>query len=168
MKKAILTITVLLFSTLIFSQVELGGDTHYSKIEADGTLEFVGDAKVWNDFVVSPDLKPNQSKGPTWTTFLGSLKALAFDGGSSEGELFFDVQMPHGWVEGTTIYPHIHWAPSTTGSGNVIWYLEYTWANYQGTFGTPTDINSGAITAGGTAFKHLISSIPSSGGIDEA
>lgn len=42
----------------------------------------------------------------------------------------FTVQLPHTWKEGTTIYPHIHWMPKGTGSGNVIWNLEYTWVNY--------------------------------------
>lgn len=166
MKRLIILFVLFFVCMFAYSQVELGGTSHYTKIEADGTLEFIGDATVWNDFVVSPDLKLNQSKGPSWVTFLGSIKALAFDGGSSEEELFFDIQMPHGWIPGSTIYPHIHWAPGDDSGGNVIWYLEYTWANYTGTFPSPTTINSGAVAAGSTAFKHLITPIPSSGGID--
>lgn len=167
MKKPLCTLLGMLCSTLIFSQVEMGGASDYSKVEADGTLEFNGAATVWNDFVVSPDVKSSQSNGPTWQDFIVStLKALAFSGGTQMGEVFFDVQMPHTWREGTTIYPHIHWAPEDASGGNVIWYLEYTWANYPGTFPTPTTINTGAVAAGNTAFAHIISPFPASGGID--
>jgi hypothetical protein len=34
----------------------------------------------------------------------------------------------------------------------VVWSLEYTWANTDGTFSAPTTINSTALQAGGTAW----------------
>lgn len=42
----------------------------------------------------------------------------------------FTVQLPHTWKEGTTIYPHLHWIPKSSGSGNIVWNLDYTWVNY--------------------------------------
>ena len=42
----------------------------------------------------------------------------------------FTVQLPHGWKEGSRIYPHIHWTPKTSLPGNVEWNLDYTWANF--------------------------------------
>lgn len=46
----------------------------------------------------------------------------------------FTVQLPHGWVEGTTIYPHLHWIPRGNNvSGNVEWNLDYSWSNYDPT-----------------------------------
>ena len=63
---------------------------------------------------------------------------------NTEEELFFAAQIPHAWKEGSNIYPHVHWYPTNTDTGNVIWGLEYTWANVNGTFGrgnVGTDLN---------------------------
>jgi len=48
-------------------------------------------------------------------------------------ELMFTIQIPHAYVEGTTIYPHVHWTPHTRGNeenGNTVnWAIEYTIAS---------------------------------------
>lgn len=73
-----------------------------------------------------------------------TLAQLVNDGGVSTGvyawkfsnavteELFLWTQMPHGWREGTDIYPHIHWCAETAAAGNVVWALEYTLADSDG------------------------------------
>lgn len=35
------------------------------------------------------------------------------------------VQMPHTWLEGSDIVPHVHWTKTTSASGNVAWNLKY-------------------------------------------
>jgi hypothetical protein len=55
------------------------------------------------------------------------------------GTLLFDAagvemasvieQMPHGWVEGSAIRPHIHAAKTTSAAGNIIWHLYYRHIN---------------------------------------
>lgn len=82
----------------------------------------------------------------------------------------FTVQLPHTWKEGTTIYPHIHWLPKNTASGNVIWNLEYTWANYDPV--TPQvfpAITTSTVTSSGpyTANAHTITALTTgNAGID--
>lgn len=44
-------------------------------------------------------------------------------------ELFFSAQLPHTWVEGTEIEPHVHYVRPTNDTGTVVWGLEYTWCN---------------------------------------
>jgi hypothetical protein len=44
---------------------------------------------------------------------------------TSEEEVFFTVQLPHRYKPGTNLRPHVHWGPTTTGTGNVVWGLEY-------------------------------------------
>jgi hypothetical protein len=53
-------------------------------------------------------------------------------------EVYFEIQMPHSWKAGTDIRPHVHWVPAEDGTGtqDVKWGLEYTWANIGETFGT--------------------------------
>jgi len=71
----------------------------------------------------------------------------------------FTVQLPHTWKEGTTIYPHLHWLPKSTTTGNVEWNFEYSWVNYDPT--TPQvfpAITTSTVVANGpfTAKTHLI------------
>lgn len=144
-----------------------GNDT---KIEADGTLMFEGDAEVWDDLRVSMDKGsssasldyfPGESSGPQiW--YFRNAKGLE--------TLSFQVQMPHSYKEGTTIYPHLHWTPNSTGSGDVEWNLDYTWVNYDPT--TPAvfpAITTSTVVATGsfTQRTHLITSLtPGSVGLD--
>lgn len=46
---------------------------------------------------------------------------------TAEEEVFFEVQLPHDWHEGTEIEPHLHIStpPSTGSDGDVVFGLEY-------------------------------------------
>ena len=74
---------------------------------------------------------------------------------ASEEELFCTAQMPHRWKEGTSINPHVHWAPTTTGTGVVVWAIEYVTSNINGTFGN-TALATVNDAGDGTAKKHQI------------
>lgn len=136
---------------------KIGTDgSNFTEIEADGTVEFHGDATVWDDLRVSANTVSFLGLGsyPDWETFTYDLQGLAFSSSADE-EVHFSVQMPHGWKEGSTIYPHVHWAPSTAASGGVTWVLEYTWANINGTFGSSSTMTFDDSTDS-TALKHHI------------
>ena len=64
---------------------------------------------------------------------------------STEEELFFAAQLPHGYNEATDIYPHVHWFPTANGTAGqvVAWGLEYVWAN----LGATTSANTTIISA---------------------
>lgn len=80
--------------------------------------------------------------------------AWGFDSGSEE-ELFFAVQMPHSWKQGTPIRPHIHWSPSNTNTGSVSWGLEYTLSEINSAFGNTTILDVQQ-AGSGTAYQHQI------------
>jgi hypothetical protein len=61
---------------------------------------------------------------------------------STEEEIFFAVQMPHSWKIGSDISPHVHWTPTNTDTGAVVWGLEYTWASIGDTFPATTIITA--------------------------
>jgi len=74
----------------------------------------------------------------------------------------FTVQLPHGWKEGSTIHPHLHWLPKSTATGNIEWNFEYSWANYDAV--TPEvfpAITTSTVTSTGpfTARAHSITSL---------
>lgn len=84
---------------------------------------------------------------PDWVQFAddgaGStgVYALAFSNTVDE-EVYFSVQMPHGWQVGTDLGPHVHWSPSNGASGSVTWKLEYTIAEeITGTFGNTATVS---------------------------
>lgn len=53
---------------------------------------------------------------------------LLFDPISIETIAVLD-QLPHKWVEGSSIRPHCHWAKTSDVAGTVIWTLRYKWWN---------------------------------------
>lgn len=140
----------------------LGADaTNNVSIESDGTLVFNGGATVWEDLMIPGLSVGTAASAPDLISFgpSGNLKMFAFDGNSTSEQVFFSCQLQHAWKLESTIKPHVHWTPTTTGSGNVKWFFEYSWANIDGTFGAPTTI-SVVQAASGTAWQHQLASLP--------
>lgn len=150
---------------------------NYTEFERDGTLEFNGDAVVWDDMrfpAVSFGL--GASNDPNFSQFLD-------DGGGSHGvflyffdpnteeELFGVAQLSHSYKLGTDLHPHVHFIIPTTGAAGqfVQWGLEYTVADINGTFGNTsiiyTDASSAATATNSgdgtlTANKHYYAVFP--------
>lgn len=86
---------------------------------------------------------------------------------AAEEELYFAVQMPHGWNR-TAISPHVHWTPKTTADGTpagqkVKWGLEYTWAEIGADYPVTQIITTDAHTpadADVVAGRHYLSAFP--------
>lgn len=141
----------------------------YTAIEADGTIEFNGDATVWDDLRVP--LQRGRVAGGNNPDFI----QFATDGAASNGvyvysfddgeEIFFSVQMPHGWKVGSTIYPHLHWSPSSDvdPADNVGIYLEYVWADIGEDFGNTTIIGQDVSTGVNNDKNHLIHNFDDAG-----
>lgn len=75
------------------------------------------------------------------------------------------AQLPHSWKQESTIRPHIHWMPTTTNTGNVLWRMEYKWTNINdtesGSWTTLDILGAGS----GTAFKHQLISFGAISGV---
>jgi len=150
-------------SIVLYAQIEMGSSTDYSEIEQDGTLEFHGEATVWNDYVVPfSSVKTKSTKPPIWESFMGDIFQYAFkneNDQTKEHEVGFVIQLPHDW-DGSTIYPHIHWSPANDNSGAVVWGIEYTWVEYNESspleFPSPIVSTSTSQQLSNDGFKHLI------------
>jgi hypothetical protein len=139
------------------------GGGNYSEFETDGTLEFIGDATVWDDLRVPlVTARVAGANVPAFETFVGGTMAWNFDDGD---EIFLAVQMPHSWLIGSTIYPHLHWSPESDvdPSDNIGIGLEYTWANIGDDFPATTTITRDVPTGIDQAFAHLIHNFDVSG-----
>ena len=145
------------------------GDTansDYSEIEADGTYVAHGDATTWDDLRIIPgafDFAGNADPtirdwqpGGSGSTF----KVFSFN---QSDEAFFTCQIPHTYVEGSSIYPHVHWTPhtrgTTEGTATVAWKLDYSWANFSGVFGASATVDMTAACQS-TNHQHLLTPEP--------
>lgn len=108
------------------------------------------------------------SKEPTFDLFVEDgvsshgVFTFWFDS-EGEEELYFTVQLPHGWKEGSNLYPHVHWVSlKDLNETKVKWSLEYSWANV-GAFFPMTQIISSTTIYGPNidpkAYQHFITDI---------
>jgi hypothetical protein len=123
----------------------------------------LGENLLWDDLRVSLAHGTIGGDPPVMTSFLGTTQAYAFNAAATNS-LFFDAQLPHTWLAGSEIRPHIHWSPgSSTNTGVTRWGLEYTWAN---AVSAPGNVFPATTTltvdqaAAGVAYSHQIASFP--------
>ena len=118
----------------------------------------------WNDLLTTPVAAANGAAGaPTPVKLLDNgagsngVYAACFKRGDGINTLF---QIPHGFVIGSLIYPHIHWMPTAqiAAAATVIWQIEYFWANLDGALPAATVIDPITYTApvGNTAAGTMI------------
>lgn len=113
-----------------------------------------------------------------WDDLKAPASSLATDGSvkpptrdTVDGSLIFETeqsiaiwfQMPHAWLEGSEIRPHLHYVKETSESGLVSWTMSYKWANPLEVFpslSTPT-LSSIGVPDGDTANQHALSTFNS-------
>jgi phage baseplate assembly protein gpV len=128
-------------------------DHEHASLASPGNL-------LWDDLRVSlSTAKVAGNDVPTWSTFRDGVKAHAFSA-SSMNELFFEVQLPHGWSAGSEVRPHVHWSPGNSTSTNTVrWGLEYTWASAEAAPGNTFPATTTLYVddaAHGAAYSHQI------------
>lgn len=146
-------------------------------ITNSGLIILNGSASVWDDLRVEPSVRASAGAGvPAFEKYVSSgtsngVYLYSFTDESvanNEKELFFTMQMPHGW-KGTDIHLHNHWIPSVSSGGQVVWGLEYTWSSIGSVFPTTTTITTVDAFPSGVSLvanKHYLSEfapIPSTG-----
>jgi hypothetical protein len=97
----------------------------------------------WDDLriPVSSVRIQGSSNTPQWGAFKTGLQLLWFDPTTME-QVFFVVQMPHGYRLKTDLRAHVHWVPAANGSANqkVSWGLEYSLSEIGDVFPTTSTI----------------------------
>jgi hypothetical protein len=119
---------------------------------------------LWDDIRV-PVTSTNSSGSnpPTFSRFKrnGASQGVFtwFFSNTVEQELYFTVQLPHSYEEGSDLYPHIHMVTNNAAAGTVRWGLEYTWANVNEDFGNTTLITGDTVVAAATGNKQYITEL---------
>ncbi|WP_372754257.1 hypothetical protein [Mariniflexile sp.] len=140
-----------------------GDGTNNTYIGSDGSLSFEGTATRFDDLKVpvnTVQIKKTDITDVEYDVFKDNTAALFFPY-NKEPSVVFSVQLPHGWKEGSTIYPHVHWSSkSDVGSNTVVWALEYTWTNVGAVFPNTTTVSGSTLVPsnGGSvsAYEHAI------------
>lgn len=126
----------------------------------DGFLHLEGDATAWDDLrFPAQGINPvGLSAPPATDTADPYMGSLLFDP-ATINVVAGIAQMPHNWKEGSAISPHIHWTPTSTGGGNVVWRFSYMVANINEAFSGSLTVMDPVIAAAGTdANAHLLTS----------
>ena len=123
---------------------------------SDGSPILNGGATVWDDIRVAINVRNNGGTNtPTLSVFQGNIRAYKFVK-DQVNEIFFEVQMPHTWKEGTIIYPHVHWISNGSDITNAVtWKLEYEWQNINESFGQPTTTIFSNVLSGGLKTQNI-------------
>lgn len=95
---------------------------NFSKFEVDGTLTFNGDAVVWRDENFD-SVSTGAGSSPAYINLDTTLIKVPSFPINQTKELNGHVELAHSYKEGTNLVPHVHFNPTTTGAGTVIFYL---------------------------------------------
>lgn len=114
-----------------------GGDFPFKEAdEINANFAEIDDRLLgWEDLrFPAATINPSGLTGPADRELTGVFAgALLFSATATE-ICVGQAQFPHAKKLDTLIYPHVHWTPTTTGSGNVLWRLEYIMAAPGGVF----------------------------------
>jgi hypothetical protein len=89
---------------------------------------------VWDDEVTIPfvtGVKAGSYNPPILkkvTGISGEIYQYVFETqrtAANEAESMIAFQLPHSYKRGSDVHPHIHWIPSTSNAGKVVWGLEF-------------------------------------------
>lgn len=140
----------------------IGSATNYVSISQDLGYRAKGTTTTWDDLRVEPVVK-GVAGGTTPSYDATGFDALLFlytlpDVGGKY--LYFTAQMPHAWKEGSSVYPHIHFIPVGTNTGQVDFIIKCAWASpFSSTvYTTGVDYTASYNIAANSQYKHLIAS----------
>ena len=132
------------------------------EFHATGANPIVLEDTVWEDLrTPASAIKLSGINPPTETAYKGS-SVLAFPT-NADKTIFFIVQMPHSWKEGSEIEFHIHWTIPVSGAGvgaeNVKWDFTYSIASLGGSFPAETTETATRDVQDDTADDHLYTDV---------
>jgi len=113
----------------------------------------------WTDMSIPLTAAAGGASAPDLEAFRGStIKARAFAGTVVNETVFVEGQFSHAIKDSSDIYPHFHFAPSTTpiSTDTVVVELEYTWAAYNDVFPTSSTITTKIPLNGIAQWQHAM------------
>ncbi len=132
------------------------------RIACNGTAWFIINDYIkgsgWED-ILFPGLSLGRpaAGSPTLTNFRNGLELFAFGGASGVDEAFFTIHIPHDYLPGSKVYPHVHWAHIIgSPSGDVKWQIEYSPSEGHSVNTFPASTTVAMIQTAGAQYEHHI------------
>jgi hypothetical protein len=127
-------------------------------ITVDNVL-VAADATLYDDYLVSGDQVLRGSSAPDIALFRDGIYLPAFDGAATLEQGFFTVHVKHDVRNATNPTFHVHWSHNqATPSGNVKWFIEYTYAHGYRLQNFPASTTLSSVSAALTQYEHVITS----------
>jgi len=123
--------------------------------------------KAYTDIAMGLQASPSGASAPGLASWNASnIYAYSFLGSGPMEQLFGTCEYNHDYREGADIRPHVHWAPSTSGSGNVKWNLDYVWDDMNE---GPSSVQTISVVqaASGVAWRPQVAAFPDISGVDK-
>lgn len=130
-----------------------------AQVDVDSLYTFDG-SPGWGD-ILGPftGAKTTAATDPAWAVFRNGVYTYSFSQ-NTMNELWLQFHLPHDYVAGTVIYPHIHWSTAGTNTGVVRWGFEYTAAKGYSQEAFPATTTAYVEQAAtGTAYTHMIGEV---------
>jgi hypothetical protein len=148
------------------STIDLGNYSagNFFEIKKDGTPRLNGDASAFNVIDVPGLAMKINTNPPTMTAgFAGDsdLELYYFASTVSNNQVYFTVQIPHDWEQGSNITPRVHWAPTTdasAGDDTTAWELKYTWGDMGETFSSGSTLTVKSAGGANAQWDHKVGS----------
>lgn len=141
-----------------------------------GSVAFISDGAHWyyangHGLIGTDDINfPITTLNPAGSETSGTLVSTSGQSGTQMAlrmaalSTFFVVpQMKHDWIEGTTVYPHIHIEPQTANANSIAWRISYAVANIDGTFPADTVLTNTIDIPTSQQWRHLVFNLPTNG-----
>lgn len=124
-------------------------------ISPDSGIVLHGDATVFDDLFFPMSIGKSATAGyPPFVADSGYHTFTVDSTGVNRVIMYFTVQLPHIWKEGTTLHPHVHYKHTTT-QGTPTFVVKYRWANIGSVFGAYSWVRL-STTTGTTANTHQL------------
>lgn len=102
--------------------------------EIAGHIRSYGTNIIWKEHVFNPEQLGSAVSEPDKIIFRsGPSKIYGFDGLGTLEDLYSNDTLRNEMVPGSDLYPFVNWCPTSTGTGQVIWWLYYEFLIYGAT-----------------------------------
>ena len=117
----------------------------------------------WRDNIAQFVVKGSGAADPSFGALFNGLEGYLFSATTLQ-RVFCDFHIDHDIARGTLIYPHVHWMPTTTGTGVVRWGIEYSVAkgHQQGapsTFPATTTVYVNQTISAASQWQHFVAEV---------
>lgn len=98
-------------------------------------IEYFTNQPLWEDLrFPAQGINPTGTASPPTVVTADPWAGTLLFSASATNIIAGVAQMPHSWLIGSALHPHVHWCPTNTNTGNVAWRLSYQIAPIGDTF----------------------------------